>query len=72
MPENYVYATTSPVYETIAGKLRSSPEDAKYFVSWIERTIDITSKYPDWNSPADKEYVLKRLAEVKAVYKKLQ
>jgi len=70
--DNYVYATTSPVYVTIGGKLPASPEDAKYFAAWINRTIDTTSHYPDWNSPAEKEYVLKRLAEARAVYEKLQ
>ena len=70
--DNYVYATTSPVFVTIGGKPPRSPEDAKYFSAWIDRTIDTTSHYPDWNSPAEKEYVLKRLAEAKAVYEKLQ
>jgi TolB protein len=70
--DNYVYATTSPVYVTIGGKAPRSPEDAKYFAAWIDRTIDTTSQYPDWNSPAEKEYVLKRLREAKAVYERLQ
>jgi hypothetical protein len=70
--DNYVYATTSPVYVTIGGKAPRSPEDARYFAAWIARTIDTTSHYPDWNSPAEKEYVLKRLAEAKAVYEKMQ
>lgn len=70
--DNYVYATTSPVYVTIGGKAPRSPQDAKYFAAWINRTIDITSRYPDWNSPAEREYVLKRLADAKAVYDKLQ
>jgi hypothetical protein len=66
-----VYATTSPIYVTIAGKSPRSPEDAKYFTAWIDRTIEATFRYPDWNSPSEKEYVLKRLAEAKAVYEKL-
>ena len=70
--DNYVYATTSPVYVTIGGKAPRSPEDAKYFAAWIDRTIDTTSQYPDWNSLSEKEYVLKRLREAKAVYQQLQ
>jgi TolB protein len=66
--DNYVYATTSPIYVTIAGKKARSPEDAKYFVAWIERTIDTTSKYPDWNSAAEKEYVIGKLEEAKRVF----
>jgi TolB protein len=70
--DNYVYATTSPVYVTIGGKRPRSPEDAKYFAAWIARTTDVTSRYPDWNSAAEKEYVLKRLAEAKAIYEEMQ
>jgi hypothetical protein len=70
--DNYVYATTSPVYVRIGGKAPRSPQDAKYFAAWIDRTIDATSHYPDWNSLAEKEYVLKRLAEAKTVYEQLQ
>jgi TolB protein len=70
--DNYVYATTSPVYVTIGGKAPRSPEDAKYFAAWIDRTIDVTSHYPDWNSPTEKEYILKRLVEAKTVYEKMQ
>jgi TolB protein len=69
--DKYVYATTSPVYVTIGGKPALSPEDARYFAAWIQQTIEATSNYPDWNSPAEKENVLKRLAEAKAVYEKL-
>jgi TolB protein len=66
--DNYVYATTSPVYVTIGGKAPRSPEDAKYFVAWIERVIEATSQYPDWNSPAEKESVMKKLAEAKIIF----
>jgi TolB protein len=70
--DNYVYATTSPVYLTVAGARPRSTEDAKYFAAWIERTIEATSHYPDWNSTSEKEYVLKRLVEAKAVFEKLE
>jgi len=70
--DNYVYATTSPVYVTIGGKAPRSPENAKYFAAWIARTIEVTSNYPDWNSAAEKEYVLKRLGEAKAIYEGME
>ncbi|HYL64919.1 MAG TPA: CehA/McbA family metallohydrolase [Candidatus Methylomirabilis sp.] len=69
--DKYAYATTSPVYVTIGGQPPRSPQDAKYFAAWIGRTIDVTSNYPDWNSAAEKAYVLKRLEEAKAIYEKL-
>jgi TolB protein len=67
-----VYATTSPVYMTMGGKAPRSPLDAKYFAAWIDRTIDTTSHYPDWNSLAEKEYVLRRLREAKMIFEQLQ
>ena len=70
--DNYVYATTSPIYVTVGGKTAHSSEDARYFAAWIGRMIEVTSQYPDWNSAAQKEDVLKRLAEGKAVFEKLE
>jgi hypothetical protein len=70
--DNYVYATTSPIYVTLGGKRPRSPEDAKYFAAWIERVMETTKAYPDWNSEAEKEYVMRRLQEGKAVFEKLQ
>jgi TolB protein len=66
--DNYTYATTSPVYVTIAGKRPYSREDADYFKAWIDRTIEITDKYPDWNSTEEKQEVLKKLRDARAVY----
>jgi hypothetical protein len=66
--DKYPYATTSPVYVTIEGRPQHSSEDAKYFAAWIGRTIEVTSQYPDWNSPEEKEYVMKRLREAQAIF----
>jgi hypothetical protein len=70
--DNYVYATTSPVYVTVGGKSPRAPEDAKYFAAWIDRVTEATAAYPDWNSAAEKTYVLGRLAEAREVYEKLE
>src|SRR5260370_38931848 len=40
--DKYAYATTNPVYVTIAGKLAYSSEDADYFKAWIDRTLEVT------------------------------
>jgi TolB protein len=69
--DKYAYATTSPVYVTIAGKRAYSKEDAEYFKAWIDRTIEVTEKYPDWNSAEEKAYVMKKLREARAVYEGL-
>jgi TolB protein len=70
--DNYAYATTSPVYVTIGGKRAYSKQDAEYFVSWIDRTIEITDAYPDWNSAEEKQYVMGKLREARKVYQEMK
>jgi hypothetical protein len=70
--DNYVYGTTSPIYVTIANKAPHSPEDANYFVAWIERVMDATTNYPDWNSAEEKAAVLKKIQDAKQVFEKLR
>jgi len=70
--DNYVYATTSPVYVTIAGARPRSPADAKYFLAWIDRVRETTDAYPDWNSPGEKAGVMATLAAARAVYAGLE
>jgi hypothetical protein len=69
--DKYAYATTSPVYVTIGGKRSYSKEDAEYFKAWIDRTMEITDSYPDWNSTDEKKYVMGRLREARSVYEKM-
>jgi TolB protein len=66
--DTYVYATTSPIYVTVAGAKPRSPQDARYFAAWIDRITETTAAYPDWNSPGEKRLVLERLAQAKAVF----
>jgi TolB protein len=54
----YPYATTSPIYVTVGGRLVRSAEDAKYFVSWIDRLRQGALTHPDWNSDAEKAHTL--------------
>jgi TolB protein len=70
--DNYAYATTSPVYVTIGGKRAYSREDAEYFKAWIDRTIEVTEKYPDWNSATEKDVVMKKLREARAAYEGME
>jgi hypothetical protein len=70
--DTYVYATTSPIYITVAGRKPRSPEDARYFAAWMDRIAETTSAYPDWNNAAEKSLVLERLKQAKAVFIALQ
>ncbi len=69
--DNYVYATTSPIYVTIAGERPRSPSDAEFFVAWVDRVTAATSAYPDWNNAEEKAHVLGLLGQARAVYQKL-
>jgi hypothetical protein len=70
--DNFVYATTSPVYVTIAGRRPRSAEDARYFQAWIDHLAQVTAAYPDWNSAREKAGVLQELADARAVYQRLE
>ena len=64
----YPYGTTSPIYVTVAREKPRSPEDAKFFSKWIERVREDASVHPDYNSPAEREHVLKVLDQASAAY----
>ena len=70
--DNYVYATTSPVYVTVADQRPRAPAEARYFLAWIDRVTEATSAYPDWNSAAEKAAVLAELKAARTVYESLQ
>jgi len=57
----YPYATTSPVYVTVAGRPVHSAAAADYFSAWIDRIHESVRAYPDWNAPADRQVVEDRL-----------
>ena len=66
----YPYATTSPVYLTVAGRPARSPEDARYFVSWIDRMRASVEKHKDWNTDAERQETLDLLAQARAEYER--
>jgi len=68
----YPYATTSPVYVTVAGKPARSAEDAAYFLAWLDRLREDVEGYPDWNSPAERAHVLQQVDAARKVYEDLR
>lgn len=70
--DDYVYATTSPIYVNVAGSVQKSPEDAAYFIAWIDRLVAMTKSNQDWNTNTEKAAVLKALDDARAVYVKMQ
>jgi len=64
----YPYATTSPIYIRVGDAAPSSPEDAAFFVTWIDRLIANASANRDWNTEAEKQHVLDTLNRAKEIY----
>ena len=67
----YPYATTSPVYVSVAGAPVRSAADAAYFVAWIDRLISAARSNTSWNTAAEKESVLSMLQEARTKYVKM-
>jgi len=68
----YPYATTSPIYVTVAGSHPKPAEDAAYFIAWIDRMIDAAKSNQDWNTEAEKAAVLETLTSARKVYLEME
>jgi hypothetical protein len=66
----YPYATTSPVYVSVASAPVRSAADAAYFVAWVDRLIAAAKSNTSWNTDAEKESVLSMLQEARGKYVK--
>jgi hypothetical protein len=64
----FPYATTSPVYLTVGGKPARSPEDARFFIAWIDRMQEAVEAHQDWNTDAERGETLDMLARARAEY----
>ncbi len=68
----YPYATTSPVYVTVAGSPVHKPKDAAYFVAWIDRLISAANGNASWNTETEKQSVVSMLQEAREKYAKME
>jgi hypothetical protein len=64
----YPYATTSPIYVTVAGAPLRSPADAAFFATWMDRLIAAASGSTSWNTAAEKKAVLDLFEQAKAKF----
>jgi Tol biopolymer transport system component len=67
----YPYATTSPVYVSVAGAPVRNGADAAYFAAWIDRLIAAARSNTSWNTEAEKESVLSTLQEAREKFAKM-
>ena len=68
MLDDYVYATTSPIYVKVAGSAPKPTDDATYFIAWIDRLTETTKANRNWNTTAERVSVLKMLDEARQIY----
>jgi Tol biopolymer transport system component len=66
----YPFATTSPVYLTIAGIPPRSPEDARFFIDWVDRLREGAERHGGYNNAAEKTSVLALIARARAEFEK--
>jgi hypothetical protein len=64
----YPYASTSPIYVTVAGQPIRSPRDASYFVAWIARLEAAALANKDWNTEAEQANALASIRQARAEF----
>jgi hypothetical protein len=62
------FATTSPIYVTVGGEPTRSPDDADYFVAWVDRLIEMARAHAGYNTTEEKSVVLELFTDARAIY----
>jgi TolB protein len=70
--DDYIYATTSPIYVKVESSVVTSPDDAAYFIAWIDRLIATAKAHQKWNTGDERISVLKTLGDARQVYLQLE
>ena len=68
----YPFGTTSPIYVTVGDAPVRSATDAAFFVAWVDRLREAAAAHEGWNTAREKEAVMGRLLEARAVYERLR
>jgi len=66
----YPYATTGPIYLTVGGQPVRSPNDARYFLAWIDRLQAAAEANRDWNTAQEKTRVLETIQKARAEFER--
>jgi len=67
----YPFASTSPIYVRVGAQPTRSPEDAAFFVRWIDRLLDAARRHGDWNTPGERNATVRLFEDARAVYVRL-
>ncbi|MEP6573585.1 MAG: CehA/McbA family metallohydrolase [Gemmatimonadota bacterium] len=66
----YPFASTSPIYVTVAGKPVRSAKDAAYFLAWLGRLTTAAESHTGYNTPEEKRIVLSRIEAARAEFER--
>ena len=66
----YPFASTSPVYVQVGTAAVRSPDDAAFFVRWIDRVAAAAAEHAGWNTPAERAHALDQIARAREEYVK--
>jgi hypothetical protein len=70
--DDYIYATTSPIYVNVKGSVSKPADDAAYFIAWIDRLAQATKDNQNWNTTAERASVLQMLDQARQVYVRMR
>jgi len=65
------FAHTSPVYVQVGRDRGIVPEDAKFFLDWIDREMKFYGGYSGFHSEQDRQAMLEMYRQARAVYERL-
>lgn len=65
------FAHTSPVYVEVAGQSGVVPEDARFFIDWIDREITHYKTHSGFRDPAHRTAMLELFTSARRVYESL-
>jgi len=66
----YPYATTSPLYVNVEGRVRRSREAAEYFLRWVDRIREATEKEVSYRTAEERAAVLRDVTAARAFYER--
>lgn len=66
----YPFATTSPIYVTVADRPVRSRQDAEFFLKWIDRVQEDVNAHTGWNTVAERGSVLDQIAKARAEFER--
>lgn len=66
----YPFATTSPIYVTVADRPVRSRQDAEFFLKWIDRVREEVDAHTGWNTVAERGSVLDLIAKARGEFER--